>query len=339
MSKSGENVTIKSIAAALGVSFSTVSKALNGDPLISEQTRLMVEEKAREMHYTRNYFARSLRQKDSRTVAIIVNDIDIPAYGEMVAMISGALAPHGYTTMISDSQYNEEFERNSIQNVLSRMPEAVIIAPADPLGTNMQLLSGLRQQTLVMGDMQDVEGANTVNVDHRLAGRISAQHLIENGHTKNLVFGGPEGYQSSEYYMAGVRDVYAEKGLALDSSLVYRFKPDTKTAHDCFLKAWNAAPGSFDGAICFCDSMALGIYQAARELGLKIGEDISVIGYDDNYTNEFTDPPLTSVHLPKDLAAEHCVKFIINRLINADESQYSFTLQPHLSDRGSVKKL
>lgn len=337
MNKPGENVTIKSIAAELGVSFSTVSKALNGDPLISEQTRLMVEEKARQMHYTRNYFARSLRQKGSRTVAIIVNDIDIPAYGEMVAMISGALAPHGYTTMISDSQYNEEFERNSIENVLSRMPEAVIVAPADPLGPNMQLLTPLWQQTLVLGDIQGSDG-NTVDVDHRLAGKLSTGHMLENGNRRNLVFCGPEGYQSSEYFLAGVRDVYAANGITLDETMIHRFKPDLNTACRRFTEAWQAAPGSIDGVICFCDSMALGIYQAARELGLRIGKDISVIGYDDNYTNEFTDPPLTSVHLPKDQVAEHCVRFILERLIDGSSEPYVHALPPYLAERGSVRK-
>ena len=77
------------------------------------------------MHYNRNYFAQSLRQKASRTVAIIANDLDIQTYGEMISSISGSLAAQGYTTLISDSQYSEEFERSGIQNVLSRMPVPV----------------------------------------------------------------------------------------------------------------------------------------------------------------------------------------------------------------------
>lgn len=337
MPKSGENVTIKSIAAELGISFSTVAKALNGDPLISEHTRLMVEEKARQMHYTRNYFARSLRQKDSKTVAVIVNDIDIPAYGEIVGMISGALAPHGYTTMISDSQYNEKFERNSIENVLSRMPEAVIIAPADPMGPNMQLLTPVWQQTLVLGDIQGAAG-NCVSVDHRLAGKLSAEHMLKSGNLKNLIFCGPQGYQSSEHYLAGVRDEYANHGVLLDEAMIHRFKPDLQTAYSRFMAVWQAAPGSIDGVICFCDSMALGIYKAARELGLTVGKDISVIGYDDSNANEFTDPPLTSVHLPNELVAEHCVRFILQRLIDGNDQPYSYTLSPYLADRGSVCK-
>ena len=170
------NVTIKSIANALGVSFSTVSKALNNDPNVSASTRKLVQEKAQEMNYTRNFFATALRQQGSKTVAVIVNDIDIPAYGEMIAIISGKLAAHGYTTMVSDSQYSEEFERSSIQAALSRVPEAVIIAPANPTGENLQMLSGMFSKTLVLADVTGIAPTNSLAVDHRLAGRHPTEH-------------------------------------------------------------------------------------------------------------------------------------------------------------------
>jgi len=337
MSKSG-TVTIKSIAQALGISFSTVSKALNGDPAISEQTRQLVADKAREMNYTRNYFAQSLRQKGSRTVAIIVNDIDIPAYGEMIAIISGKLAEHGYTTMVSDSRYSEEFERSSIRTVISRMPEAVIIAPADPAGKNLKLLEPMFPNTLVLGDIQGLAPTSSLAVDHRLAGRLSAEHLLGNGIQEVLILGGPEGYQSSDLYLAGVRDAYEAQGLPFPDHMVHRFKPDQQTAYRRFTELWQEEPGFCEGVLCFCDSMAFGIYRACRELELSIPEDLSVIGYDDGPANDFTDPPLTTVHMPKDLVAAQCAQFIINRLVGGDTQLHSYTLQPYLADRGSVRK-
>ncbi len=338
MSKDGGTVTIKSIADALGISFSTVSKALNGDPAISAKTRQLVSEKAKEMHYTRNYFAHSLRQKGSKTVAIIVNDIDIPAYGEMVAIISGKLAEHGYTTMVSDSQYSEEYERSSIQNVVSRMPEAVIIAPADPTGENMRLLEPIYDKTLVLGALGEDSRASSLMVDHRMAGRMSAEHFLKNGVKKNLIFGGPEGYQSSELFLEGIREAYQAYGVTLEDSCIYRFKPDQQKAYRTFMQAWQENPGSCEGVICFCDSMAFGIYRACRELELSIPEDISVAGYDDGPANDFTAPPLTTIHMPKDLVAAQSASFVINRLVGSDTQQHHFTIQPYLADRGSVRK-
>ena len=337
MASNDKPVTIKSIAAALGISFSTVSKALNDDPAISTSTREMVQKKAKEMNYTRNYFASTLRQKGSKSVAVIVNDIDIPAYGEMIANISSRLAAYGYTTTISDSRYSEEYERNSIRNALSRMPEAVIIAPADPCGDNLKLLSPVFDTTLVLGDIGELP-TSSLYVDHYHAGYISAMHLLENGVRNNLVFGGPEGYQTSAHFMQGIAAAYQEKGMTLAPEKIFRFSPDQQTGYQRFMEHWQAAPGSCEGVICFCDSMALGVYRACRQLGLSIPNDISVIGYDDGPANDFTDPPLTTIHMPKDLVAEQCSQFVISKLVDGNTQLHHFKLQPHLVDRGSVKK-
>lgn len=336
--KSSGPVTIKSIAEALGISFSTVSKALNNDPAISQQTRELVQAKAKEMNYTRNYFAQSLRQKGSKTIAIIVNDIEIPAYGEMIAIISGKLAAHGYTTMVSDSQYSEEFERSAIRTVLSRMPEAVIITPADPTGNNIQLLEPMYDRTLVLGDLQGTAKTSSLYVDHRLAGRLSAGHMLYNGVEQNLILGGPEGYQSSDLFLQGVRDAYEKANAPFDEGMVLRFKPDQQTAYRRFMELWQETPDFCEGVICFCDSMAFGIYRAARELGLNIPEDLSVIGYDDGPANDFTDPPLTTIHMPKDLVAAQCAQYVVDRLVSGNTQLQSYKLQPYLADRGSVRK-
>ena len=337
MTPNDKPVTIKSVAAALGISFSTVSKALNGDPAISEATRNMVVEKAKEMNYTRNYFASSLRQKGSKTVAVIVNDIDIPAYGEMIATISGKLAAHGYTTLVADSRYNEEFEQTGLQNMISRMPEAVIVAPADPFGENMKILESMYQNTLVLGDIKDLP-TNCLYIDHVHAGRLSAEKMLSSGVENNLIFGGPEGYQSSDLFLEGIRQVYAEHGLPFPQEMVFRFAPDQQTAYRRFMKFWQKNPGSCEGVICFCDSMAFGVYRACKELELSIPDDISVIGYDDGPANEFTAPPLTTIHMPKDLVAAQCSQFVINRLVGGDTQLHRYTLQPYLADRGSVRE-
>lgn len=337
MANSSGNVTIKSIAEKLGVSFSTVSKALNGDPLVNEQTRKLVEKTAKEMNYTRNAFASGLRQRGSKTVAIIVNDIDIPAYGEMISSISGSLAEYGYTTMISDSRYSEEFERNSIRAALSWMPEAVIIAPADPRSNNLNLLSSIKSKTLVIGDPED-ETFNSVAIDHKHAGFISAEKMLKNGIVSNLILAGPEGYRSSDLYLSGIREAYEKYGITLDEEKIFRFKPDLPTAYRCFKEYWSADNDDVNGVLCFCDSIAYGIYRAAQEIGLSIPEDLSVIGYDDGPANDFTAPPLTTVRMPKDLIASHCRDFIIHHLKDENSSTYNYTIKPGLTSRGSVYK-
>jgi len=336
MEKKTGRVTIKSIAEELGISFSTVAKALNDDPVIRQETRELVQNKAKEMNYTRNYFAQGLRQKGSKTVAIILNEIDIPAYGEMISMISADLAEHGYTTLIADSRYSEDAERTCIETVLTRMPEAVIISPANPESSNMQLLQSLQANTLILGELDDSAEANTLAVGHRRAGYLSAQHMLSSGNRRNLIFCGPQEFQSSQLFYQGIQDAYTEKELTLCINDVFWFKPSEKRSAKQFTQIWTERNGEMDGVICFCDSMAFGIYRAALQLGLRIPDDISVIGYDDSSLNDFTAPPLTTIHMPKDLVAQHCSRFVLGRLIHGDTEKHTFLLEPSLVKRNSV---
>lgn len=338
MQKQNEKVTIKDIAEALGVSFSTVAKALNDDPRISDQTKTMVKKKAQEMHYVRNYFAHSLRHQESYTIAIILSDIDIPVYAEMITKLSSDLSQYGYTTIVSAPHYSEEAERNCIQSVLSRMPKAVIISPANPASKNVRLLEAIYGSTLILGEPCEEVKANYLSLGHRHAGYLNAKHLLENGRRKNLIMCGLQGYESSQLFYQGVLDAYAEFGLAVDETLVSWSRPSEAAGCQRATEVWESNPGCFDGAICFCDTFAFGVYRAAKNLGLSVPEDISVVGYDDNPTNDFTAPPLTSIHQPKDLLTHVCMEFALKCLKNEDLELQTWRLEPVLASRGSVSK-
>lgn len=336
MPKRSNKVTIKSIAEELGVSFSTVAKALNDDPRISEQTKEMVQKKANEMHYVRNYFAHSLRHQESNTIAIILSDIDIPVYAEMITKLSSDLSQLGYTTIVAAPQYGEEAERNCIQSVLSRMPKAVIISPAHPASNNVRLLEPVYSNTLILGEPCEEVKANYLSLGHRHAGYLNARHLLENGHHRNLIMCGLKEYESSLLFYQGIQDAYAEFGLTIDEHLVSWFRPSERDGCQRVMEVWQADPGCFDGVVCFCDSLAFGVYRAARSLGLSVPEDISVVGYDDNPNNDFTAPPLTSIHQPKDLLTQYCMEFTMRCLNGEDAEPRVWQLKPVLSNRSSV---
>ena len=336
MPKQGEKVTIKSIAEELGVSFSTVAKSLNDDPRISKQTKEMVKKKAQEMHYVRNYFAQSLRHQESDTIAIILSDIDIPVHAEMITRLSADLSRYGYTTIVSAPQQGEEAERNCIQSVLSRMPKAVIISPASPASKNVRLLEAMYSNTLIFGEPCKEVKANYLSLGHRHAGYLNARHLLENGRHKNLILCGPKEYESSLLFYEGIRDAYKEFNLSIDESMVSWVRPSEQAGTQRITEVWATKPGSFDGVICFCDSLAFGVYRAARQLGLSVPDDISVVGYDDNPHNDFTAPPLTSIHQPKDLLTQYCMEFALKCLQSKDTPPQTWRLEPVLAQRGSV---
>lgn len=160
--------------------------------------------------------------------------------------------------------------------------------------------------------------------------------MLSRGNSRNLVFCGPREFQSSQLFYLGIQDAYSEKGLALCSDDVFWFKPSEQSAAKQFLQSWTDRHGGIDGVICFCDSMAFGVYRAARQLELRIPEDVSVIGYDDSSFNDFSAPPLTTIHMPKDLVAQHCSRFVLDRLIHGDTEKHTYLLEPYLVERNSV---
>lgn len=333
-----QSVTIKSLAESLGISFSTVAKALNNDPNISEKTRLLVQKAAAAQHYTPNEYARGLRQRESKTVAAVLNDLDVPAYSAMLATISSELAVYGFTTLLADTQYNPEREETCLKSVMGRMPQAVIVSPADPNSGSLRSLQAISSNTLVLGTIDEDSEMSSIAVDHTLAGFLSADYMLSCGNRNMVVFAGPDGYQSADLYLSGVREACRKHGVVLPDEAVYRFRPDEQTAMRLFSELYRKNPAACEGVVCFCDSMAFGIYRAARELGLTVGQDVSVIGYDDNPTNDFTAPPLTTVHMPKDLIAKHCTQFMLHRLLNGDTEKHTYRLEPFLVERSSVRK-
>lgn len=332
-----ERVTLKSIAQELGVSFSTVARALNGDPRIHPQTRKLVEDKAQELNYTRNYYAQTLRRNEpkSKTVAIIMDVADSPVFTEILAMISAKLATHGYTTLVFNS-HDSDAERKCIQTMLSRIPEAVIISMSDPASENLQLLQSMFDRTLVLGSPDSSVKTSFISLGHRQAGYLSAQHMLSCGNHRNLIFCNYQGVQAGQLFLEGIRNAYADNSMVLDESNIIPVSFSMDDASQKFCHLWQERQGMLDGVICDSDSMAFGVYQAAQQLGLTIPEDISVIGYDDSRLNSFTAPPLTSIHTPKDQVVEHCLHFLLGRLLEEDRSLCAYHLEPHLSVRNSV---
>jgi LacI family transcriptional regulator len=339
MNKNQKNpVTIKTIASEVGLSFSTVAKALNEDPLIKEETRARVREKAAEMGYCPNVMARSLRNNSTKNIALIFNDIENPSLAHIFGRITKEMGGHGYSTLICDSQYDTEVEERNISTVLSRKPEAVIISPVTSDPARLRLLKNMADRVIVLGDTLDGFQSNYVHVDYALGGYLSAAEMIANGHTSNMVITEPEYCPICRQFIQGVEKAYREYGLSLDREMMYYCPPSIENGRRYVMEQYGRESG-FTGVITSCDSLAYGVYKAAAALGLSIPGDIIVIGIDDYALSGFAMPPLTTVCLPTERIAERCVEVLNTRLKGDSESTRIFSIEPHLAQRKSVKKI
>ncbi|HBE76440.1 MAG TPA: hypothetical protein DDW65_01450 [Firmicutes bacterium] len=341
--KEEKNVTIKSIAKELGISFSTVSKALNDNPLVNKDTKQRVLEKAEELNYSPNILARGLRSKDTKSIGIILNDLENPAHANIVKKIAIDLTPYGYTTLLCDSQFDQSIERNNILTVLSKMPDSVIISPVSLKPDNLFLLSNMLDKTILLDHVSNSIQTNYVHVNHLRSGYISAMTMLKNGHTQNIILTAPIDFPGSAQYVEGVKEAYKESQVTFSDQMITQCIPSLENGYKAMLDNFNQHGANFKdkftGVISFCDSMAYGVYKAALRLGLKIPDDVSVIGYDDNPLSFFSSPPLTTIHLPKERIASHCSEILISKLVNNETSMKFFSLEPYLVERGSVRKI
>jgi DNA-binding LacI/PurR family transcriptional regulator len=331
-----KHVTIKSIAEELGVSFSTVSKALNDSPLVNIETKRRVLKKAEELNYSPNIFARGLRSKDTKTIGIILNDLENPAHANIIKKIAIDLTPYGYTTLLCDSQFDQSIEKHNILTVLSKMPDCVIISPVSLNLDNLSFLSNMVDKTILLDCFSNSMQTNYVLVNHKRSGYISAMFMLKNGHTKNIVLTAPIDFPGSAQYVEGIKEAYNEAQVTFSDQMIVQCIPSLENGYKATLANFK---DEFTGVISFCDSMAYGVYKVALKLGRKIPDDISVIGYDDNPLSFFSSPPLTTIHLPKERIASYCSEILISKLLNNEASTKFFSLEPYLVERGSVRKI
>lgn len=341
--KTNANITIKSIAQRLGVSFSTVAKALNDDPLVKEETRKLVQQTAAEMGYLPNIMAKGLRSRSMKTVGVILNDLENPIHMHIVKKIMMDISQYGYTTLIFDSMYDPVIERNNIATLLSRMPDGVVIAPVSVHSHNISLLRNLLDRTVILSPLAKPLPTNYVRTNHERGAYVAAATMLNSGHTCNLIFAEPPDFPVTEQFLSGVRRAYRERGILLDESLMLHRIPSLDAGFEGVRDAYEARKGlpggPFTGVIASCDSFAFGAYKAAAKLGLCIPEDLSVIGYDDNPMAALATPPLTTMHMPKEAIGAYCSEILISKLIQKDPNLSSYLVEAHLVQRESIRRL
>ncbi len=337
-----QQVTIKTIADHLGLSFSTVAKALNNDPKVKEETKKLVKQTAKKLGYKPNYIAKSLRENTSRSIGIILNDVENPAMSFVFKRISLEMSKMNISTLICDSQYDPVTEERNINSIMSRMPDCMIIFPVSPFAERQDIFGDFKDRVIILGD-SSCPNINSVSVDYGMGGYISAKEMLSAGHRDILVFAEPSTFPISNEYIEGIKKAFAEYGVPFDSKRVFHTQPSIENGFRLFMDQYDEKKKKFKlpftGILCFCDTIAHGVYKGCRTLNLSIPNDISVIGFDDNPLSAYSNPPLSTIYLPKEKMLESCLSILKNKLENSETSIERYFIDPYYVKRKSVKKI
>ncbi len=309
--------TIKDVAKLAGVSVSTASVALRGKGPVSEATRRRVIEAARALDYQPNAIARSLVTRRTRTVGLLLSDLTDPYFHEIAKGVEAVLSRAGYALILADTDRSPEKELRAYEIFRSQQVAGMILAGS---GTedeaHFEQLERRDVPIVTLGRHRS--GLPCVAVDNVQAAKTAAQHLIETGCRRIGLIAGPPGLLAAEERREGYLAALAEHGLSPDPRwmLVGDFTPagGYRAAMELFTARGLDRHDRPDGLVAGNDQMAIGALKALRELGIRVPEEIAVVGIGGIPTGEYVEPPLTTVALPLKTMGEAAAKMLICRV-------------------------
>ncbi|MCP5113009.1 MAG: LacI family transcriptional regulator, partial [bacterium] len=288
-------VRLRDIAEQLNVSVATVSKVLRGYKDVNPATREKVLAKVRELNYTPNWAARSLVSRRSFTIGMVVPHLRHTFFQEAYRAISRQTAPEGYTVLIANSLEDPAAEEKEIDLMLARQVDGLIIASALPPSSPGHLPRlGERKVPFVLIDrrFENLE-ANFVGVDDCVLGHLATTHLIDQGCRRIAHIRGPE-VSTALGRLQGYQAALKDHGLPCPSSLVGGGSGDDETGYREMLRMLES-PKRPDGVFCYNDPVAAGAMKALLESGLRVPDDVALIGAGNMHYCDLFRVPLSTI--------------------------------------------
>jgi len=283
------------IARDLNVSVVTVSKVLRNQGRISEATRKQVLRRAHELDYQMNWVARSLVTRRTYTIGLILPEFAHPFFGEIARAVGRTVRPHGYHLLISSFDEDPQVEASEVDSLLARQVDGLIIASAQPKRQLAMFKRVQQRKTPFVLIDRPVPGLRAcfVGVDNCAIGALATEHLIKCGCDRIAHLRGPE-VGIAEQRFAGYRNALAKAGRRLDHDYVISGGRGEDTGYEGMRRLLKLQPAA-DGVFCFNDPVAIGAMRAALEAGLKLPEDLALIGAGNVHYSDVLSVPLTTI--------------------------------------------
>lgn len=292
-------VRLKDIARDLGVSAVTVSKAMHDRPDVSEATKKRVRARMAELNYRPNLAARGLITGQSYTLGLIVPDLVHAFFSELAMGLSAILRKNGYGLILSSSEEEPEIEKEEIEQMLARRVDALIIASCQTDPMQLESVENRGTPYILVDRKFERHGCNFVGNDDELVGEVATCHLIELGRHRIAHIAGPEaGASTAKGRCDGFRRAMAQHHRQVSEEYIVSMQTGDVAAHVAGRHAMQhllALKHRPDAVFCYNDPGAVGAIQAILDAGLRIPEDIAVVGCGNLPYSPYLRVPLTSV--------------------------------------------
>ena len=328
--------TIKDVAKAAGVSISTVSHVLNGTRFVRPDTTEKVMSAVAGLHYAPSAVARSLKQSRTRTLGMLVTRSANPFFAEVVQGVEDACYRQGYQLLLSNTANDEQRQLACLQSLVERRVDGLILLSIADTPLLRQQLATLNEMPLLLLDT-DIAGIKALRVkgDSIKGGYQAARCLLAQGRREIGFIGHTSRHPVTEERLQGVRHAASEQGVGIPDSWIIDGNLDCESGYSAMCRLLHL-PERPDAVIAANDLMAMGAMRAIQEQGLRIPEDIALIGYDDIALTAYTSPPLTTIRQSGDKMGQMAAETLIAAIAGNGECEHSVVIEPELVQRGTV---
>lgn len=330
-------ITIKDVAQHAQVSVTTVSHVINGTRFVSEAARERVQQAIAALNYVPSALARSLKSSRTHTVGMMIPNNSNPYFAEIIRGIEDTCFEAGFNVILCNSDDDPHKQSQYVRVLSEKQVDGLIVLSS---GGDPELIATLRSagmpQVVVDREIDDLT-VDLVEVNHELGGYLATRHLLELGHRRIACIAGPQALSPARQRVQGYHRALTEAGLRVDDKLLRSTDFTSAGGHAAMasLLKMRQRPSA---VFASNDLMAIGAVCAAAEAGLRIPEDLSVVGFDDIALAAYSNPPLTTIAQPKHQTGTLAARLLLERIAQRDKPLHREILQPTLCLRRSTAR-
>ncbi len=331
--------TIKDVAKMAGVSTTTVSHVINKTRFVAKETEQQVLQAIKNLNYSPSAVARSLKVNTTKSIGMIVTTCETPYFAEIIHSVEELCYRQGYSLFLCNTQNNPEKIKNHLDMLAKKRVDGLLIMCAEYTQNSLNLLAAFEDLPMVVMDWGPFnENTDLIQDNSFSGGYIATKYLIDNGHKDIAIISGELKKTTAVMRYQGFEKAMQEANLAINPDWIMEGFFEPEDGYECMNKI--LVQDKLPTAVFCCnDVMALGAISAIGEKGLKVPDDISVIGYDNIHASRFFSPPLTTIHQSKSRLGVQAINLLFKRISEKGKEHEIIEIYPELVIRKSVKTL
>ncbi|MFT6657397.1 LacI family DNA-binding transcriptional regulator [Maritalea sp.] len=332
-------VTIKDVSTRAGVSKSTVSRFIADNGYVSDEKRKAIETAINELNYRPNKMARGLRSNRSDIIGLVVVDVASPFYAQLAGGVQSACREAGKSLLVTSGYAEQESESRAIIELVDRSCDGLILYLENPMDDAVaELVQKAKLPVVVIGSDPYVVAQASVSVDNKAGAYQSMKMLLDKGHREIVHFNGPLDFRDARDRLDGVALALGEVGLQLSDIIVRHGAFSDQFGYDATMDLLQSTR-KFTAIVAGDDDIAAGCMLALKHNNINVPNEVSIIGFDDNFHARHLTPSLTTNRQPIVKMGQVAVEMLLQLLLKMPVADQNVVLKTELIERESVARI